>query len=177
MTSEQARKRAEELRQQIEENNRLYYVENAPKISDYSYDMLMNELIAIEKEFPELVTPDSPTMKVGSDLSTPVRHEASDVDSDQKSTDGSLFGWNDSSEAVSSDGLQGHHDNRQEGGDTTGGKAGEGQSGARRSARKGAPKEAGTKEFAQYPHKYPMLSRGFRPEGGKDCREELYIFM
>lgn len=160
MTSEQARKRAEELRQQIEENNRLYYVENAPKISDYSYDMLMNELIAIEKEFPELVTPDSPTMKVGSDLSTPVRHEGSGPDSEENAADGSLFGWNDSSEAVSSDGRQGHHDNRQEGGDTTGGKAGEGQSGARRSARKGAPKEAGTKEFAQYPHKYPMLSLG-----------------
>lgn len=69
MTEEQARIRAEELRSMIAENNRLYYVDNAPKISDYDFDMLMNELIAIEKQFPRLVTPDSPTMKVGSDLS------------------------------------------------------------------------------------------------------------
>lgn len=68
MTREQASARAAELREMISENNRLYYVENAPAISDYDYDMLMNELIAIEKRFPELVTPDSPTMKVGSDL-------------------------------------------------------------------------------------------------------------
>ena len=70
MTEEQARIRAEELRNIISENNRLYYVENSPKISDYDYDMLMNELIAIEKRFPVLATPDSPTMKVGSDLAT-----------------------------------------------------------------------------------------------------------
>ena len=70
MTREQARARAAELRELIEENNRLYYVENSPKISDYDFDMLMNELMAIEKEYPDLVTPDSPTMKVGSDLRT-----------------------------------------------------------------------------------------------------------
>ena len=58
MTREQASARAAELREMISENNRLYYVENAPAISDYDYDMLMNELIAIEKRFPELVTPD-----------------------------------------------------------------------------------------------------------------------
>ena len=68
MTQDQARIRAEELRRVISENNRLYYVENAPQISDYDYDMLMNELIAIERQFPALVTPDSPTMRVGSDL-------------------------------------------------------------------------------------------------------------
>ncbi len=60
--------RIQELRAQIAEANRLYYVESAPAISDYDYDMLMNELIALEKEHPELVTPDSPTQKVGSDL-------------------------------------------------------------------------------------------------------------
>lgn len=60
--------RIDELRAQIAENNRLYYVESAPVISDYEYDMLMNELIALEKAYPEFVTPDSPTQKVGSDL-------------------------------------------------------------------------------------------------------------
>ncbi len=65
---EQAKIRIEELRGLINENNRRYYVENSPVISDYEFDMLMNELIALEKEFPEFVTPDSPTKKVGSDL-------------------------------------------------------------------------------------------------------------
>lgn len=58
-----------ELREQLNEHNRRYYVDNSPSISDYDYDMLMNELIALEKEHPETVTPDSPTRKVGSDLS------------------------------------------------------------------------------------------------------------
>ena len=69
MTEEQARIRAEELRNIISENNRLYYVENSPKISDYDYDMLMNELIAIEKRFPVLATPDSMTSAKSRNLS------------------------------------------------------------------------------------------------------------
>lgn len=60
--------RINELRQLLREHNRRYYVENSPSISDYEYDMLMNELIALEKEHPELVSPDSPTQRVGSDL-------------------------------------------------------------------------------------------------------------
>lgn len=60
--------KAASLREALLEANRLYYVENAPAISDYEYDMMMNELIALEKEHPELITPDSPTQKVGSDL-------------------------------------------------------------------------------------------------------------
>ncbi len=94
MDIETIQARAEEIRAQLVEANRHYYVENAPLISDYEYDMLMNDLIAIEKEHPELVTPDSPTQKVGSDLDTAQK--------------------------------------------------------ARRSS----------KEFAQYPHRYPMLSLG-----------------
>ena len=62
------KKRINELRASIAENNRRYYVESAPVISDYEFDMLMNELAALEKAHPELVTPDSPTQKVGSDL-------------------------------------------------------------------------------------------------------------
>lgn len=59
-----------ELREQLDEYNRQYYVENSPTISDYEFDMLMNELIALEKEHPELATEDSPTRHVGSDLDT-----------------------------------------------------------------------------------------------------------
>ena len=64
----QAEIRIDELRRTINENNRRYYVDNSPVISDYDFDMLMNELIVLEKQYPELVTEDSPTMRVGSDL-------------------------------------------------------------------------------------------------------------
>lgn len=65
---QQDTERIGQLRIELEEHNRRYYVENAPSISDYDYDMLMNELIALEKAHPELVTPDSPTQRVGSDI-------------------------------------------------------------------------------------------------------------
>ncbi len=68
LNKEEARKRIDSLRKSIEENNRLYYISNAPVITDYEYDMLMNELIGLEKAYPDLITPDSPTQKVGSDL-------------------------------------------------------------------------------------------------------------
>lgn len=66
------------LRRELEKHNRLYYVEDAPIISDYEYDMLMQKLKALEAEHPELITPDSPTQKVGgAPLSKfePVRHQ------------------------------------------------------------------------------------------------------
>ncbi len=63
-----AKKRAEELRKTINEHNHRYYVLNQPIITDFEFDILLNELETIEKNFPELVTPDSPTMRVGSDL-------------------------------------------------------------------------------------------------------------
>lgn len=95
METEQIQKRIDELKKLISENNEHYYIENAPVISDYEFDMLMQELASIEKAHPELITPDSPTQRVGSDLSN---------------------------------------------------------------ARKGSRKAS--KEFGQYPHRYPMLSLG-----------------
>jgi len=65
----QANIRIEELRGMIEEANRRYYVENAPTLSDFEFDMLLKELEALEREYPDLVTPDSPTQHVGSDIS------------------------------------------------------------------------------------------------------------
>ena len=65
MNRSEAAKRAEQLRAQIEGHNRLYYVENRPEISDYEYDQLMDELVEIEKAFPDLAAPDSPTRRVG----------------------------------------------------------------------------------------------------------------
>ncbi|MBQ6274996.1 MAG: NAD-dependent DNA ligase LigA [Oscillospiraceae bacterium] len=71
-------KEIEKLRREIEYHNKLYYVLDAPVISDYDYDMLMNRLKALEAEHPELVTPDSPTQRVGGQALSqfePVRHQ------------------------------------------------------------------------------------------------------
>jgi DNA ligase (NAD+) len=57
--------RAAELREEIEHHNRLYYVQDEPEISDARYDELLNELRAIEAENPDLITPESPTQRVG----------------------------------------------------------------------------------------------------------------
>ena len=68
MEKTQANIRAKELRDVLNEASRRYYVENMPTMSDYEFDMLLKELEAIEAQYPELITPDSPTQKVGSDL-------------------------------------------------------------------------------------------------------------
>jgi DNA ligase (NAD+) len=59
------KQRAEELRQSINHHNYLYYVEARPEISDREYDRLVKELEEIENAHPELITPDSPTQRVG----------------------------------------------------------------------------------------------------------------
>lgn len=64
----EAQKRIQELKDVLKEYSRLYYVDNAPVVSDYEFDHLMYELEDLEKQFPEFVTPDSPTRTVGSDL-------------------------------------------------------------------------------------------------------------
>lgn len=65
LAKQDAEKRIEELRRQLNEYSNLYYNEDAPAIEDYEYDALNNELKALEKQYPELVTPDSPTQHVG----------------------------------------------------------------------------------------------------------------
>ena len=62
---EQAAKRAEELRAQLNHHIYLYYVLNENEIEDYEYDKLMRELQGIEEKYPSLLTPDSPTHRVG----------------------------------------------------------------------------------------------------------------
>ncbi|MDH3528724.1 MAG: NAD-dependent DNA ligase LigA [Acidobacteriota bacterium] len=59
------KKEAESLRAEIERHNRLYYEESDPEISDSEFDALLARLVEIEKENPDLVTPDSPTQRVG----------------------------------------------------------------------------------------------------------------
>src|SRR5436189_336597 len=65
LDEKQAAKRLEQLRDQIRKHDRLYYDEAAPIISDREYDRLYKELVALETQFPDLVTPDSPTQSVG----------------------------------------------------------------------------------------------------------------
>jgi len=61
----QAAKRLQQLRDEIRKHDRLYYDEAAPIISDREYDRLYKELVDVETQFPDLVTPDSPTQRVG----------------------------------------------------------------------------------------------------------------
>ena len=68
MEKAQAYIRIQELRDILIEANRRYYVENSPSLSDYEFDMLLKELEVLEKEWPEYITPDSPTQVVGSDI-------------------------------------------------------------------------------------------------------------
>ena len=67
MNQAQANIRIDELRSIINDANRRYYVDNSPLLSDYDFDMLLKELEALEAAYPELITSDSPTQKVGSD--------------------------------------------------------------------------------------------------------------
>ncbi len=69
--------RIEELRELIREHDYNYFILAQPVISDFEYDNLFNELKQLEKEYPHLITKDSPTQRVGSDLSNdfkPVQH-------------------------------------------------------------------------------------------------------
>jgi len=68
MKESEARARIEKLRREIEEHNQKYYVLNKPVISDFEYDLLLNELDTLEKKFPALITEESPTQRVGSDI-------------------------------------------------------------------------------------------------------------
>ena len=78
MDVQQAAQRVKALRLEIEYHNQKYYVEDQPEIDDYEYDMLYRELQQLEAQFPELLTADSPTQKVGGaaiNLFTPVVHQ------------------------------------------------------------------------------------------------------
>ncbi len=61
----QAKKKIEELSSEIEKHNNAYYINDAPSISDFEFDKLLEELIALEKQFPELLLPTSPSQRVG----------------------------------------------------------------------------------------------------------------
>jgi DNA ligase (NAD+) len=71
------RRRINELRDQLDHHNRLYHQLDSPEVSDIEYDGLVRELQALEAEYPKLITPESPTQRVGgpvSDAFSPVTH-------------------------------------------------------------------------------------------------------
>ncbi len=77
-TTDEARRRIDDLRREIRLHDHLYYVRNRPRISDAEYDRLFRELGDLESAHPDLVTPDSPTQRVGAaplDELIKVRHE------------------------------------------------------------------------------------------------------
>jgi DNA ligase (NAD+) len=68
--TDEIRQRAQELRERLHKHSYDYYIRSEPSISDSGYDLLYNELVALEKAYPELITPDSPSQRTGNDLSS-----------------------------------------------------------------------------------------------------------
>ena len=95
----EAKRRVEELRAQIEHHTYCYYVLDAPEITDADFDKLMRELDALEKKHPELLSPDSPTQRVGgaavTSLFAPVRHSEPLLSLDNAFDDEELTAWRD----------------------------------------------------------------------------------
>ena len=86
MTRGTAARRIEGLRRQIRRHDRLYYVEARPEISDTAYDALVRELTALERQFPDLLSPDSPTQRVaGAVAFRPVAHRVAMLSLDSTS--------------------------------------------------------------------------------------------
>jgi DNA ligase (NAD+) len=91
-----AKLRVEELREQLNYHAYRYYVLDDPEISDAEYDQLMQELERLEERFPELVTPDSPTQRVGttpSELFAPVQHRSVMLSLDNVFSEAELKAW------------------------------------------------------------------------------------
>ncbi|MQA98742.1 MAG: NAD-dependent DNA ligase LigA [Actinobacteria bacterium] len=96
MSKAAARKRAKELRQAIDHHSYRYHVLDDPELADAEYDALVGELLALEQEFPDLVTPDSPTQRVGappSDMFAPVQHRSRMMSLDNVFSLEELLAW------------------------------------------------------------------------------------
>lgn len=96
MDLETARLKAAQLREQITDHNYRYHVLDHPIISDAEYDALMDALRALEAQFPELVTPDSPTQRVGAPPAegfVKVTHPAPILSLDKATSSAELFAW------------------------------------------------------------------------------------
>jgi DNA ligase (NAD+) len=104
-----AKLRVEELREQLNEHSYRYHVLDDPVVSDAEYDELMRELTALEERFPELVTPDSPTQRVGgapADLFAPVHHRTPMLSLDNVFDEDDLRSWAGRVEREVGDGVR-----------------------------------------------------------------------
>jgi DNA ligase (NAD+) len=100
-TPDGARARAAALRAQIAYHNERYYGQDEPEISDAEFDALLRELLDIEREFPELVDPDSPTQRPGGARQStfaPVEHRIPMMSLDNAFSDEELVAWGDRAE-------------------------------------------------------------------------------
>src|SRR5438046_3010970 len=98
MDKAQARKEIERLREQILHHDYRYYVLAQPEISDTEYDLLYKQLESLEKQFPDLVTRDSPTQRVGGQLVggfQPVRHRTPMLSLDNTYNENEALEWDD----------------------------------------------------------------------------------
>src|SRR5436189_1504800 len=98
MATKTVDKRVEELREQLNHHLYRYHVLDDPEISDAEYDRLYDELKALEDEHPDLITPDSPTQRVGappSDKFEKLRHLTPMGSLDKVTTDEALSKWAD----------------------------------------------------------------------------------
>lgn len=98
MSYKQIRERAAKLRQLIDYHRRLYHEKDAPEITDEAYDSLLSELIQLEKDYPELKTPDSPTGRIGGapiESFQKVKHSVPQWSFDNVFNEEELKGWED----------------------------------------------------------------------------------
>jgi DNA ligase (NAD+) len=96
MTKAAARKRVKELREAIDYHSYRYHVLDDPEVADAEYDALVGELLALEEEFSDLITPDSPTQRVGappSDMFAPVQHRSRMMSLDNVFSLEELLAW------------------------------------------------------------------------------------
>lgn len=96
MTKAQAKKRVVQLREQIDHHSYRYHVLDDPEIADVEYDALVKELLDLETEYPDLVTPDSPTQRVGAPPSShfaPVEHRVRMMSLDNAFSETELQAW------------------------------------------------------------------------------------
>ena len=78
MPSNKVRQRVSDLKRQLNQYAHEYYVQDQPTVEDFVYDRLYTELVELEKQYPELITPDSPTQRVGGIIASgfeKVQHE------------------------------------------------------------------------------------------------------
>ena len=105
MTHNEARQEIERLTAEIRRCDRLYFVENAPDRPDHEYDALVKELRKIELAFPELVSPDSPTQRIGDKLegkAEVVQHATPMLSIENVYNDGELFEFVESAQKAAS---------------------------------------------------------------------------